>query len=443
MKIISIEPTPSPNVMKLNLDEHLPPGQRWTFTQENLAAAPELFRKLLAIPGVKSLFRTADFLSVERKAKADWQAILSKVSEIFDEMADAGGRPGSGALPAQEPDAGGASLEAPASPDASSSPDASASPGAPADPDSSATGGMNGEEERWREVQVYVQILMGIPTQVKLVAGKEERRVALPERFLAAAMEAQRAVPGNAILQRRWEEQGLRYGSLEEVADQVVQELVAAYDEARLRQLVQHARHPETEEDTTSMTASSLSEALADPDWKKRYAALQRMELTEDKLPVLVSALKDSHPSIRRLAVAYLGALGSEKALPYLIDALQDPSVAIRRTAGDALSDLGSPKAIAAMTKALFDPNKLVRWRAARFLYEVGDESALPALRRAQEDPEFEVRMQVKMAIERIERGEAASGTVWQQMTRLRQERGNGQDSTQTLEEKKETRGSE
>ena len=439
MKIISIEPTPSPNVMKLNLDEHLPPGVRWTYTQENVAEAPALFRKLVAIPGVKSLFRTADFLSIERKAKADWQVILSEVSEIFGDMPDTGGSSDGGALTAR----GGAPLaqEAVAG---GASPGATASPGTPVHQGASVAGGMKGDDERWREVQVYVQILMGIPTQVKLVAGKEERRAALPERFLAAAMEAQRAAPGNAILQRRWEEQGLRYGSLEEVADQVVQELVAAYDEERLRHLVEQARHPEsTEVDTKSMAASSLLEALADPDWKKRYAALQRMELTEEKLPVLVSALKDSHPSIRRLAVAYLGALGSEKALPYLIDVLQDPSVAIRRTAGDALSDLGSPKAIEAMTKALFDPNKLVRWRAARFLYEVGDESALPALRRAQEDPEFEVRMQVKMAIERIERGEAASGTVWQQMTRLRQERGNGQDSTQTLEEKKETRGSE
>ncbi len=70
------------------------------------------------------------------------------------------------------------------------------------------------------------------------------------------------------------------------------------------------------------------------------------------------------------------------------------------------------------MAEALKDSNKLVRWRAARFLYEVGDERALPALREAQDDPEFEVDMQIKMAITRIESGEEASGTVWQQMTR-------------------------
>jgi HEAT repeat protein len=54
------------------------------------------------------------------------------------------------------------------------------------------------------------------------------------------------------------------------------------------------------------------------------------------------------------------------------------------------------------------------------FLYEVGDETALPALKQAEDDPEFEVSMQVKMAIERIEGGEEAKGSVWKQMTERR-----------------------
>ena len=65
----------------------------------------------------------------------------------------------------------------------------------------------------------------------------------------------------------------------------------------------------------------------------------------------------------------------------------------------------------------LTDSNKLVRWRAARFLFELGDESTLPALRAADDDPEYEVRMQVRQAIERIEGGHDARGSVWQQMT--------------------------
>jgi len=67
--------------------------------------------------------------------------------------------------------------------------------------------------------------------------------------------------------------------------------------------------------------------------------------------------------------------------------------------------------------QTLKDKNKLIRWRAARFLFEHGDEGALGALRECQDDQEFEVRMQILQAIERIESGKEALGTVWQQMT--------------------------
>lgn len=411
MKIRSVEPTPSPNVMKLNVDETLPPGERRTYTLEQMAEVPEPYRTLLAIPGVKSLFRTADFLSVERKAKADWETILARVTEVLgtvqEGVTEGDGRSRGAETFAAEP-GGTAGVTTGVGAVEGTRP------------------GTGGTDERWREIQVQVQMLHGIPTQVKLISGQEVRRVAMPELYMLAAMEAQRAVGGNAILHRRWDDQGVRYGSFEEVGEQVVQELLAAYDEERVRQLVAQAGKA-ADEDAAADAPVSEAEALAalsHPDWQKRYAALQRMELDEVKLPVLVAAMKDDHPSIRRLAVAYLGALGTEAALPYLLEALRDPSVAIRRTAGDALSDLGSPKAMAAMCEALSDPNKLVRWRAARYLYEVGDETALPALRKAENDPEFEVRMQVKMAIERIERGEAASGTVWQQMTRARKTAG-------------------
>ncbi|GAF20177.1 PBS lyase HEAT-like repeat domain protein [Bacillus sp. JCM 19046] len=54
------------------------------------------------------------------------------------------------------------------------------------------------------------------------------------------------------------------------------------------------------------------------------------------------------------------------------------------------------------------------------FLYEIGDEKAIPALKEAEQDPEFEVALQVKMALERIQDGEEAKGSVWKQMTEAR-----------------------
>ncbi len=54
------------------------------------------------------------------------------------------------------------------------------------------------------------------------------------------------------------------------------------------------------------------------------------------------------------------------------------------------------------------------------FLFELGDESAIPALKAAQDDPEFGAVMQARSALERIEGGEEAKGSVWKQMTESR-----------------------
>ena len=51
------------------------------------------------------------------------------------------------------------------------------------------------------------------------------------------------------------------------------------------------------------------------------------------------------------------------------------------------------------------------------FFMSLGNESALPALREAQDDREFEVAMQIRQAIERIESGKVGQGPVWRQMT--------------------------
>jgi hypothetical protein len=369
MKIVSIEPTPSPNVMKITLDQSLPKGVSYSFQQSNRTTAPKHLQKILEIEGVKSVFQVLDFISVERHPKADWQAVLAEVRKVFGETVDIG--------PTEEMDAS------------------------------------------FQEVQVFIQKWKGIPIQVKLIRAGEEHRFALPERFQKAVMTVKMADP-NFITERQWVEQSPRYGDPNEVGEQVVAEISAAYDEARLNRLVELALNPEkfAEKKEEKLPLAEVEKAMEESNWEKRYAALERWEPTLEGLPVLSKALQDEKPAIRRLAVVYLGMIGGKEVLPLLIQALKDASPIVRRTAGDTLSDLGDPEAIPAMCEALKDPNKLVRWRAARYLYEVGDEQAIPALQEAVNDPEFEIRLQAKMALERIERGEEASGTIWQQMTR-------------------------
>ncbi|MFV8828301.1 conserved virulence factor C family protein [Alkalihalobacterium sp. APHAB7] len=368
MYIKTIEPTPSPNTMKLILSETLATGKRNNYTKENANDAPEFIQQLFTVEGIKGVYHVADFIALERNAKFDWKVILPKVREVFGEA-----------------------------------------------PVSEKEGQISqNNEQSFGEVRVQLQMFKQIPMQVKVTDGEREVRVGLPERFMAALQKVQ-SDNDNVVLERKWVEQDVRYGELEEVAKTVAEEIEAAYSEERINQLLSEESSSKPV-DKQNLYKKVTMEMLENPDWKKRYEALDRMNPTEEDLPILLKALEDEKASIRRQATVYLGML-EDAGLQYLYKALKDTSVTVRRTAGDCLSDIGNKEATPAMVEALKDESKLVRWRAAMFLYEVGDEQVLPALNEAKNDSEFEVSMQINMAIERIQKGEEAKGSVWKQMT--------------------------
>ncbi|WP_026574262.1 conserved virulence factor C family protein [Bacillus sp. UNC438CL73TsuS30] len=373
MKIKAIEPTPSPNTMKILLDEELPMGKSHNYKKETSADAPKVIQKILQIEGIKGVYHVADFLAVERNAKFDWKELLPKVRQAFGENA------------------------------------------------ADAVKNETVVDEHFGEIKVEIQMFKEIPLQVKLTDGSTEKRFGMPEYFLKAREQAQ-LPEDNYILLRKWQNQGARYGDFEQIGQEVVEELIAAYPQDRLEALVEKAQSGDTSDKKTAHSRKKITkDDLNNPDWQVRYQLLEQMDDPElEDLPVLETALSDEKPSIRRLATVYLGMIKDTKVLPYLYRALNDKTVTVRRTAGDCLSDLGFAEAQDEMLKALKDPSKLVRWRAAMFIYEVGDENALPALKAAEDDSEFEVSMQIKMAIERIEGGEEAKGSVWKQMTEAR-----------------------
>lgn len=372
MKIKSIEPTPSPNTMKVILNEELPMGRSNNYKKDKQEDAPDVIKNILTIDGVKGVYHVADFLAVERNAKYDWKDILLKVRKAFGEESD------------------------------SSNEEAKI-------------------DEHFGEVSVLVQMFKGIPMQVKLTDGNEEKRFGLPDYYGEAAAKAQ-LPDDNVVMLRKWKDFGVRYGELDQAGKEVVEEVMAAYPSERLEQLVHLANNPKEESEKLARILLKVTqEHLDDPDWRKRYQMLEQMgDPTVEDLPMLEKALQDEKVSIRRLATVYLGMIEDKSVLPLLYKALKDKAVSVRRTAGDCLSDLGFQEASDEMTKALSDSSKLVRWRAAMFLYEVGDERSLPALKTAEDDPEFEVSLQIKLAIERIEQGEEARGSVWKQMTDAR-----------------------
>ncbi|WP_422658349.1 virulence factor [Paenibacillus sp. EC2-1] len=373
MKITFIEPTPSPNSMKLHLDESLEPGIRKTYTTDNERSAPTWIRELLHIPGVKSVFHTADFIALDRKGSADWPSILGEVQEKFGQQGLKTG------------------LEDSAS-----------------------------EQSGFGEAEVFVQLFRGIPMQIRVKGEGREERIALSPRFTQAVTEVASAM---LIKERKLKDYGVRYGELADIAREVEQEIEAAYPQERLDKVVAQAiahglGDEEFVEQRRKLTDEEIQTAMKHPDWRVRYAAFELLEPKEEHISILSDALKDPKMQIRRLAVVYLGDLRTPEAMELLYEAMRDDTPAVRRTAGDTLSDIGDAAATPVMMETLKDSSKLVRWRAARFLYEVGTEDARSALEEAAQDPEFEVSLQARMALERIESGEEAAGTVWQQMAK-------------------------
>jgi hypothetical protein len=385
LRIISIEPTPSPNSMKINLDTRLPEHLRMTYTLDQREQSPDWIQRLLDIPGVTEVFHTSDFIALERKPKGDWQAILAEVREVFTQLEGSQAQPvtdhaDSGVLSVQEPE-----QEVPV-------------------------------VDHYGEALVFVQMFRGIPLQIRVKSDEQEERIAMPSRFIDSAMKAQYGAT-NLIHERKLVDYGVRYGERKEIAQQILEELEAAFDAERLELLVSEALIEGDHESEIHVEREQVLVGLRDPDWKVRFAVLDKLKPNLDTLPLIIVALEDSNFSIRRLATVYLGDIKEPEALPYLYRMLKDSSAPVRRTAGDCLSDIGNADAIGPMCDALLDVSKIVRWRAARFLYELGDESAVPALKLALDDTEFEVRMQIQYALARIEGGEAATGSVWQQMT--------------------------
>ncbi len=371
MKILTIEPTPSPNSMKVVLDTELPKGTSHNYKKSDAETASYPASALLTINGVKGIYHVLNFMAVERIGNVAWESILADVQAVFNEE------------------------------------------------QSEQSNSVEEIDDSFGEVYVHVQTYKEIPLQVKVFDSVAEERFGLSERFVQAMEKVHGREVENYILLRKWADYGIRYGEKAEIGGTVIQEIEAAYPEERLQAIIRQANEGQ-DEGIQRGRKISLEEFSVD-QWETRFQLLDQIPDPDmSDAPLLERALDDEKMSIRRLATVYLGMIEDDAVIPYVEKALKDKSWAVRRTAGDCMSDLGFEGFENAAIGALNDKNKLVRWRAAMFLYETGTDIALPALKEAENDPEFEVKLQIRMAIARIAEGEDAKGSVWKQMTAAR-----------------------
>ncbi|CAD2075066.1 hypothetical protein JEOAER750_01120 [Jeotgalicoccus aerolatus] len=88
MEIVRIEPTPSPNTMKITVNETKQDMKSSTY-KEITEDTPAFIARVLELESVTSVFHALDFISVDKKAKVEWDDLIPEIEATFNKT-DAG-----------------------------------------------------------------------------------------------------------------------------------------------------------------------------------------------------------------------------------------------------------------------------------------------------------------------------------------------------------------
>lgn len=129
------------------------------------------------------------------------------------------------------------------------------------------------------------------------------------------------------------------------------------------------------------------------PRIEKRIEQLNKAVLKRDvkAMPLLVKALSDSSPAVRRVAAQFLGQLGSPEAILHLLPLLRDEDTEVRYTVAHALGWIGDSRAVPRLLRSLRDEEPEVRLITVMALGWINDISAAPGLTEALTDTDHNV----------------------------------------------------
>ena len=84
MEIVRVEPTPSPNTMKITVNEAKEDMKSSTY-KEITEETPAFIARVLELEDVTSVFHALDFISVDKSSKADWDSLIPQIEAVFDQ----------------------------------------------------------------------------------------------------------------------------------------------------------------------------------------------------------------------------------------------------------------------------------------------------------------------------------------------------------------------
>lgn len=163
------------------------------------------------------------------------------------------------------------------------------------------------------------------------------------------------------------------------------------------------------ESDEPAGDALTLARDLADPSWKIRIQATQKLGKIGKQAPLelLLVALNDPHGSVRAAAARALGRNPRPAAVSALVKALGDEEWVVRAEAALALGRMGERDPLEALLAATRDQDAAVRAAAHRALGEIGTENVLEPLDMALQDEDWSVRETATLALGRLDEQEA------------------------------------
>ncbi|ADU31203.1 NifU N-terminal domain-containing protein [Evansella cellulosilytica] len=83
---VRAEPTPNPNAMKFTATEVLFEGSGSASFKKGDSPDHALAKALLEIDGVDNIFGYQDFVTVNKEADVEWDALLPKIEEAFNKI---------------------------------------------------------------------------------------------------------------------------------------------------------------------------------------------------------------------------------------------------------------------------------------------------------------------------------------------------------------------